>query len=146
MICAAHAILAGAVGTLARRRRTAFVAGVGTHLIADLLPHRDFDIATETALAIAAVTAIGGAAGFHSPAFAGALGGVAPDLENGLVRAGLVKRPHFPTHTGIHGRATRGVASQALLAGALFGFIVWNTRRRNRLQAPPTAHPHAIAQ
>lgn len=132
MTVAAHATLAAAIGTLARRRRHAFLAGIGTHLVADLVPHRDFDILTEAALATAALTAIGFATGVGSAAFAGACGGVAPDLESGLAFLGVVKRAHFPTHTGLHGRPRREVASQILLSCALLGFTIWNAGRRKR--------------
>ena len=132
MTVAAHAILGAAIGTLARRRWYAFLAGIGTHLVADLVPHRDFDIVTEAALATAALTAIGVTIGFDSPAFAGALGGAAPDLENGLASLGVVRRAHFPSHTGVHGKPRREVTSQILLSCALLGFTVWNAGRKKR--------------
>jgi hypothetical protein len=116
MTCATHVILAGAVGALSRSRSRAFLAGVGTHLIADLIPHRDFSPPVEAALAMAALGAVGRLTGFDSPAFAGALGGIAPDLEHGLAVAGIGRGSRFPSHQGTHGRPVREVCSQAAVA------------------------------
>lgn len=129
MTCAAHALLAGAIGALARRRSRAFLAGVGSHLLADLVPHRDFAPALELLLVAAALAAVGGAAGFTSPAFAGAVGGVAPDAENGFVAAGATGRLCFPTHRGVHGRARREVWPQVLLSAAAFALILQRSAR-----------------
>ena len=126
MTCAAHAILAAAVGARARSRAGAFLAGIGTHLIADLLPHRDFSPAVEMLLAATALATVGRAAGFDSTAFAGALGGLAPDAETALLAAGMIERPSFPTHRGIHGRRTTEAVSQVALSCAAFGLsLCW---------------------
>jgi len=125
MICAVHAFLGGAIGTCARRHSTAFLAGVGSHLLADLLPHRDYPVRVEVPLALRAVATVGLIAGPRSTAFAGAVGGTAPDLEN----LGN-QRKCFPTHHDAqHGRKIRQVWPQVLLAAACLGVIVWKGRR-----------------
>ncbi len=125
---------------MAHRRSRAFLAGVGSHLLADLAPHRDFTPALELLLMAGALAAVGGAAGFRSSAFAGALGGVAPDVENGFAAAGVASRPLFPTHRGVHGRSSRGLWTQIVLSGAAFAFILWQGRRNRaaeeKRQAP----------
>ena len=129
MTCAAHAILAGAVGAIARSRSRAFLAGVGTHLLADLVPHRDFGPAVELVMVAAALAAVGRVAGFDSPAFAGSVGGAAPDLENGLDALGMAQCPCFPTHRHLHGRRVREVWSQIAVSCAAFGVILWRGRQ-----------------
>jgi len=129
MTCAAHAILAAAVGALTRSRSRAFLAGIGTHLVSDLIPHRDFSPPVEMALTAAALMAVGGIAGFDSPAFAGAVGGVAPDAEHGLAVAGITRRPCFPTHRGVHGRRAAEAISQVAVSCAAFGLAMWRSRR-----------------
>jgi hypothetical protein len=128
-------MLAGAVGAIARSRGRAFLAGVATHLLADLVPHRDFSLPVEAAMAAAALMAVGRAAGFDSPAFAGAVGGVAPDVENALAALGVIERPCFPSHRGAHGRPVREVASQVALSCAAFEVILWQARRDRRARA-----------
>lgn len=117
-------MLAGAVGTFTRSRGRAFLAGIGTHLLADLVPHRDFGLTAEVVMAAAALAAVGVVAGFDSPALAGAIGGVAPDIENGLGAAGMVGRPCFPTHRGPHGRQVREVSSQIAVSCVALGIIM----------------------
>jgi len=128
MICGTHAMLAGAVGALSHSRSRAFLAGVGTHLIADLIPHRDCGFAVEAALVTAALAAVGGLAGFGSPAFAGALGGVAPDLEHALAVAGILAGSRFPSHQRVHGRPLREVVSQVVISAAALGVIAHAAR------------------
>jgi hypothetical protein len=129
MICAAHAILGAAVGSFARTRTRAFLAGVGTHLLGDLLPHRDFTPPMETALVGAALALVGAAAGVDSTAFAGAIGGAAPDFENGLAALALTDRRVFPTHHEIHGRRTAEVWSQVALSAAALAIVAWQVMR-----------------
>ena len=121
MICAVHALLGGAIGACARRRSTAFLAGVGSHLLADLLPHCDYPVKVEVPMALGAVAAVGLIAGTRSTAFAGAVGGAAPDLEN------LGNQPkYFPTHRDArHGTRTKKVWPQVLLAAGCCGLILW---------------------
>jgi len=125
-------MLAAAVGALSRERGRAFLAGIGTHLVTDLLPHRDFSVPLEMLFMAAALATVGGVAGFDSTAFAGAIGGVAPDAENGLVAAGLIDRPCFPTHREVHGRRTTEAVSQVALSCAAFGLALCHAGRNQR--------------
>jgi len=137
MICAAHAILGAALGSFARTRSQAFIAGVGTHLLADLVPHRDFSPPAEAAMVAAALAVVAAAAGTDSTVFAGALGGVAPDLENGLSAVGLTDRRVFPTHQEIHGRRTAEVWSQVAISAAALAVVAWRARKtRPHARAP----------
>lgn len=137
-------MLAGAVGTFTRSRGRAFLAGIATHLLADLVPHRDFAVTAEVVMAAAALAAVGVVAGFDSPALAGAIGGVAPDIENGLGAVGVVGRPCFPTHRGAHGRQVCEVSSQIAVSCVAFGIILWQARRRRLPAARPEDHCPAL--
>jgi hypothetical protein len=125
MMGAVHAILGAAVGSLSARRGVAFLGGVGTHLVGDLAPHKDYGARTEVPLLAAALWWVGARCGWNSPAFWGALGGAAPDLENALERLGLcdgVGRV-FPTHRWWHGRKRDEVISQGALSALCWALL-----------------------
>lgn len=119
MMAAVHALVGAAAGRRAGRRRTALAAGVGTHLVGDLIPHRDYPLAVELPLLLLALGLLSARHGARSAAFWGALGGVLPDVENGLHQIGLVpeRAKLFPTHNGVlpHGRPIRSITNQLLL-------------------------------
>jgi hypothetical protein len=98
------------------------LAGVGTHLVGDLLPHKDYGAAVELPLVAAALWWVGAGCGVDSPAFWGALGGAAPDIENALdlLRGGSGDGLMFPTHRRWHGGKRNEVLSQGLL-----GVVCW---------------------
>ena len=123
MIGAVHAIVGAAAGLLFKRKGAAFAAGVASHLITDALPHDDLDAKFEVPLLAATLMGIAKWRGIDSTEFWGALGGVAPDAEHGLLLAGLIEQEQevFPTHIkgGIfHGRESGERWSQAIAAGA----------------------------
>ncbi|MBI3910035.1 MAG: hypothetical protein HY320_03775 [Armatimonadetes bacterium] len=119
------------MGRLIGRPAAAFGAGVVTHLVGDLLPHRDFDLALETLLLGGTLLALAASEGVHSPAFLGALGGVAPDVEHGLALLGLMDddQKWFPTHTGRlpHGCRIRSLANQVAI-GAIALLVLASVR------------------
>jgi hypothetical protein len=127
MMSAVHAILGAAAGSLSSRRSLALLAGVGTHLVGDLLPHRDYGAATELPLVAAALWWVGARRGWNSPAFWGAVGGAVPDIENAIERLGLYDGagPAFPTHSRWHGKRSEEIASQGALA-----LLCWALLRR----------------
>jgi hypothetical protein len=92
---------------------------VGTHLIGDLIPHRDYPLAVELPLLLTALALLALRHGVSSATLWGALGGVLPDVENGLHLMGLAPESAklFPTHNGVlpHGRPIRSIANQILL-------------------------------
>jgi hypothetical protein len=132
VICAVHALVGGAVGRLAGKRPGAFAAGVATHLLGDLLPHKDLDPKIEAPLLAATLALLAWRLGVTSPEFVGAAGGVAPDVENAAYVTGLmpVGMLHFPTHIGggtYHGPRTRSVWPQGVLAAVCLAYLL---RRR----------------
>jgi len=124
MIAAIHALVGAGLGRLCRTRTQAALLGGVSHVAADMLPHRDLDIPKEAALLGAALTAIATARGVDSREFVGALGAVAPDIENliGRLRGLPDEALLLPSHSRYHGRETKGFASQ--LALALIGLAV----------------------
>jgi hypothetical protein len=107
-----------------RRPGPAFACGVASHLICDLIPHRDYDIKIEAALAAAVFTYLAKRYGVDSPQFLGACGAVAPDFENALTSLGIIDKTQmvFPTHNKTvswfagHGKEIESPASQIALA------------------------------
>jgi hypothetical protein len=87
-------------------------------MVADLLPHRDLDIAREALLLGGVLGLVGLGHGADSKEFAGALGAALPDLENLLGRTLSIpeERLLLPTHKGLHGPRTRGFGGQIALA------------------------------
>lgn len=129
MICAVHALVGAAVGKGCGRKRSAFAVGVVTHLVGDLLPHKDFDPKVEAPLLAATLAFLAWRCGVRSPEFAGALGAVAPDVENALGIARIIPREfmRFPTHLEngrYHGPKTQSALPQGLLAAACLAFVL----------------------
>lgn len=122
MMAVAHALVGAAVGHVIGDRRVALAAGVGSHLVGDLIPHRDYPLPVELPLLLGALALLACRHGSFSPAFWGAIGGVLPDIENGLHLLGVIpeRAKVFPTHSGLfpHGRPIRSIVNQLFLAGA----------------------------
>jgi len=123
MVCI-HAAVGAAVGAVVGRRRAALVAGIASHLICDLFPHRDYDIKIEAPLAAAMFGYLGKRYGIDSPQFVGAVGAVLPDGENALAVLGIIPKEMmvFPTDNekrpwfAGHGEAIESPMSQIALA------------------------------
>lgn len=128
MIAAVHALVGASVGKLAGEPKGALAGGVATHLLLDLLPHKDFDPGTEALLLAPTMVALACKFGLSSPEFVGAFGGIAPDLENAAAVAGLIppEAMRFPTHLGEgkHGPRTESALPQGLLAAVCIGFLL----------------------
>ena len=104
-----HVAVGALIGSFFESSVASFLLGLGSHIPLDAIPHYDFenlwvDAALTVALLIGVLLVFG-----LSPVFFGALGAVAPDLENLLWRTGLLaeERKVFPTHSGLikHGAA-----------------------------------------
>jgi len=132
MIVAVHALTGAAIGRLCGKPGRAFALGALSHLIADHLPHLDLDPAPESLLAAAALGLVAVSQGSDSAEFAGAVGAVAPDLENAVARAARLPEDRLllPTHNRYHGRKTRGFAPQVLLAVGCLALLCFPRRRR----------------
>ena len=133
MICAVHALVGAAVGKLSGSRPKAIAGGVATHFLGDLLPHKDFEPRIEAPLLAVTLGFLAWRFGVDSPEFLGAVGGVAPDVENAAWMAGLTPRDsvRFPSHIGdglFHGRKTESALPQA--AGAALCLLYLLTPRR----------------
>lgn len=126
MMAWVHASIGAFIGGRFRSRRRAFSAGAVSHGVADLVPHRDFEVPVELPLVAITLGYIARRYGVKSCELAGALGGVFPDLENILYRFGLVKQMIYPTHTEFpwfigHGRPVKSPLPQIVLAfGCLY--------------------------
>ncbi len=131
MIAAVHALIGAAIGKIAGEPKGALMAGFGSHLICDLLPHKDFPIEVEVPLLATTMSVIAWQCGVTSPEFIGACAAVAPDVENGAQRIGLIPEDamRYPSHLGRHGRQTDSVLPQVLLAAACLGFILYQRRK-----------------
>lgn len=117
-------------------RPGALAAGVATHLLGDLLPHKDFEPKIEAPLLAVTLGVLAWRCGVDSPEFVGALGGVAPDLENAARVTGLISadQMRFPSHIGegrYHGPRTASAWPQAVGA-ALCAVYVLGVAKRKR--------------
>ena len=127
MICAVHALLGAALGSMIENKGLAFLAGMVSHVPADLAPHRDYSLEIEVPLAISTLAALGAAKGWNSSTFLGALGAALPDLENAFESHGESNenRTIFPTHrASFHGARAKSIWPQVVLGGtcALIAF------------------------
>jgi hypothetical protein len=101
MMLVPHACVNAALGRLFHRPAAAFAAGVVSHAVLDLIPHKDISAhKAEGMLVLVMLGLVGTSCGLKSPAFWCAIGGVLPDVEQVLPwtdpRRG--RRRWFPTH------------------------------------------------
>lgn len=118
------------IGSLFGGRSAAFAVGFVSHIPMDAIPHVDFkDFRVDAVMTMGLLGAVLVVSGF-SPVFLGALGAVAPDLENLLWKCGIIPegRKIFPTHSGVikHGRALmgRGLTDEIVLSAFSVGLVV----------------------
>jgi len=125
MIVAVHALTGAALSRLCRTPAQAFALGFASHLVGDMLPHRDLDLPEEALLLGAALGLVAAARGPGSNEFAGALGAAVPDIENlvGRLRGIPDERLLLPTHRRHHGPRTRGFAGQLALAALSLALV-----------------------
>ena len=128
MICAVHAVIGAALGKAAGHPGKAFAAGVASHLIGDLTPHKDLPAKVELPLLAVTISAIAWVFGVKSPQFWGAVGGFAPDFENAAWMFGLTKPEscRFPTHRDngkYHAPALKTAVPQLLLVAACLYYL-----------------------
>jgi len=99
-----HAAIGAMIGKRLRNKPLAFLLGMGTHALGDMVPHHDMGPG-ETPLVFGTLAHIALVHGWNSPAFWAALGAVLPDFEH--IPAELRKDPrrsepmeekYFPTH------------------------------------------------
>jgi len=97
--------VAGATaGVVTQSPVKAFLIGVISHIILDMIPHHDhesvincvLDVITGTAVFLLVVVMFR----VESSLIWGAVGGALPDIEIPLYHFGLIKRRYFPSHTG----------------------------------------------
>jgi hypothetical protein len=133
MMAWVHAAVGAALGRLIGHQGKAFGAGVASHAICDLIPHRDLKPIQEAPLLALALGLIAWRRGVTSPETLGALGAVSPDTENIAARVGLIPESAmlFPTHQGeaTHGRKTESILPQVALAAVCLAIALWPTRK-----------------
>ena len=104
MMGSVHAALGAALGNRIKNKPLAFVAGIVSHLVGDMIPHHDMGPA-EAPLVFGTVALVGHKHGWSSPQFLCAVGAILPDFEH--IPAELRKDPRrhkpmseklFPTH------------------------------------------------
>ena len=133
MMAWVHAAVGAALGRLIGHHGKAFGAGVASHAICDLLPHRDLAPKVEAPLLALALGLIAWRKGPLSPEVAGAVGAISPDFENAAATTGLIPQSMmvFPTHQGpgTHGRQTETLLPQIALATVCLAVVLWPERR-----------------
>lgn len=100
MMAAVHALMGAALGGASQSPLAAIPLGVASHVLGDLTPHREVTGRVDLALTALALLYISKRFGPASPQMVGALAGMVPDAEHGLVRAGIIQRQQriIPTH------------------------------------------------
>jgi len=129
-VCSVTHVAAGAViGILVDSRLAAFLIGFVSHIPLDAVPHIDFeDYRIDVVMTIGLLAGIFAFSGF-TPILFGAVGAVAPDIENLLWKTGIIdeKRKVFPTHSGLikHGQARvgRGPAAAIVMSAFSVGVV-----------------------
>ena len=100
MMVSVHAAVGAAIGAGVRKPWLSFVSGAASHLLCDLIPHKDYDIKVEAPLAAAMFAYLIKRYGLNSPQVIGAFGAIAPDGENAAGVLGIISPDLtvFPTH------------------------------------------------
>jgi len=100
MMVSVHVAVGAAIGAGVRKPWLSFVSGAASHLLCDLVPHKDYDIKIEAPLAVAMFAYLIKRYGLNSPQVAGAFGAIAPDGENAAAVLGIIPADStvFPTH------------------------------------------------
>jgi len=134
MICAVHAVIGAAIGKAAKHPGKAFAAGVASHLLGDLTPHKDLSPKVELPLLAVTISAIALKYGLKSSEFWGAVGGFAPDFENAAWMYGLMKAEDckFPTHRDngkYHGPSLSTAVPQAILVAACLYYLLKDEKK-----------------
>lgn len=130
-MCSVTHVAAGALlGSIVGNGLIAFAVGFASHIPLDVIPHIDFeDFRVDAIVTVGLLGAIFLVAGF-SPVFLGAVGAVAPDLENLLWKMGVIPegRKVFPTHSGLikHGQAgvSKGPATEVIMSVGSAGLVI----------------------
>lgn len=136
-MCVFTHFAAGAlVGTFWPNVFAAPFAGLGSHIILDMIPHRDFEnMKLEIFLWLAAFAILLAGGVYRAPVIVAGLFAVLPDLENLLWKTGRIAEGSkiFPGHTGgwiRHGREA-GIYSiyiQVLFTVAAIIVVFWRNR------------------
>ncbi|WP_309707479.1 hypothetical protein [Armatimonas sp.] len=129
MMAWVHAAVGAALGRLIGHQGKAFGAGVASHAICDLIPHRDLKPIQEAPLLALALGLIVWRKGLTSPETLGAIGAVSPDTENIAMHLGVIPKNAmlFPTHQGptTHGREVKSITPQVALAAVCLAVALW---------------------
>lgn len=128
MCSVTHVAVGALIGSLVGGSLASFLIGLGSHIPLDAIPHIDFEnLWVDAALTVALLIGILVVLGF-SPVFFGALGAVAPDIENLLWRVGILpeERKIFPTHSGLikHGTTSAAKGLWASIAMAAVSVLI----------------------
>jgi hypothetical protein len=128
-----HAALGALLGKHIKDPFVAFGAGVGSHVLGDVVPHHDMDIG-EVPLVFGTLGYLAYEHGWKSPQFWGALGAVSPDFEHISYelkkdprRFGAMAEKFIPTHNGTlrHGKWPLEDKYGVMLNFALFIAGLW---------------------
>lgn len=132
-VCVFTHFAAGAlVGAFSPHPALAPLFGLGSHVVLDVLPHRDFEnlrLEIWLGLASLAVLLVGGVYSFAI--IAGGIAGALPDMENLLWKKGKIREDQkfFPGHRGFikHGREAgpSSLVLQFIVSAAVLAFLVW---------------------
>lgn len=133
MIAAVHALVGAVIGRVARHKPGALAGGIASHLICDLLPHKDFHFKVEAPLLAVVLGFLALKFGIKSNEFVGACGAVAPDAENAASVLNIIPKEamRFPTHRGDdkHGPKTKSALPQGILAVACVAYLLWPRKK-----------------
>lgn len=125
MMVSVHALMGAALSRLCRGPKQAFLLGLASHFVADMIPHHDLDVLREGLLLGGALGALGLTHGVRSREFAGAVGAALPDIESAV--AVLRDLPDgkliLPNHSLLHGSEVSSIRLQMLLAVACMAVL-----------------------
>jgi hypothetical protein len=132
MMVSLHALMGAALSRLCPGPKQAFLLGLGSHLVADMIPHHDLDLLREGLLLGGVMGLLGYTQGVQSREFAGAVGAILPDAESAVAALGDLEdgKLILPNHSLLHGREVSSIRMQVLLGAACIAVLAIGGGRR----------------
>ncbi len=130
MMVSLHALLGATLSRLCPGPKQAFLLGLGSHFVADMIPHRDLDVLREGILLAGVMTALGYTQGVNSREFAGAVGAILPDAESAVAALTDLEdgKLILPNHSLLHGREVNSIRGQVLVGVACMAILAIGER------------------
>lgn len=130
MYYSTHLVIGASVGAVTGHPVKAFIAGLASHIVLDLIPHHDHERVINCVVDVVGSTIIFAIWFLYAQpglsVLVGAVAGVLPDIEIPLYYYKYIEKRYFPSHTGWipHKRSVKD-GNGILIQLVFIGLGVW---------------------